>query len=80
MTRDHRGGMILEEMAATGAVALMPRGMPVPTDVMRVAVAGGLTLPLYVRWRAGGRRISGSVAGRGRCSHIVVLMLAQTRL
>jgi hypothetical protein len=35
-------------------VALMPRGTEVPSGVTRVALAGGLTLPLYVLW-AGGR-------------------------
>jgi DNA-binding transcriptional LysR family regulator len=48
------GGAILWELAATGTVALMPRGTAVPADVVRVALTGGLTLPLYVLW-AGGR-------------------------
>jgi hypothetical protein len=48
------GGAILNELAATDTVALMPRGTEVSPDVVRVAIAGGLTLPLYVLW-AGGR-------------------------
>jgi DNA-binding transcriptional LysR family regulator len=44
------GGAILGELAATDTVALMPQGTEVPAGVARVALAGGLTLPLYVLW------------------------------
>lgn len=47
------GEAILVELAEAGAVAIEPRGDPVPPGVASVAIAGGLSLPLYVLWAAG---------------------------
>lgn len=47
------GPEILVELAAAGAVALMPEGTPVPAGVVVVPLADRPTLPLYVLWAAG---------------------------
>jgi DNA-binding transcriptional LysR family regulator len=47
------GGAILSELTEVDAVALQPRGTPVPPGVASVSISSGLRLPLYVLWATG---------------------------
>ena len=47
------GAAILSELTEVDAVALQPRGTPVPPGVASVSISSGLRLPLYVLWATG---------------------------